>query len=455
MEISNSHTVIEQQRLFFATQTTKSVRYRITLLKKLKKMLIDYEADILNALFQDLGKPPFEAYLSEIYPCLQEINILLKNLTCLTQAHPVKTPWPLWPIKSYVQAEPFGIVLIISPWNFPVQLLILPLIGALAAGNCAILKPSEHAPYTSNLIQLLIEKVFERSIVAVVPGGIPETEKLLQEKFDYIFFTGSPQVGRIIMQAAAQHLTPFTLELGGQNPCIVDKNVTISITAKRITWAKFYNAGQNCLAPNYLLIHKEVKKDFIAAMRNYIHSWYNPGYARIINENHFERLSAFLQKGTIIVGGKTDRAQLYIEPTIIDVSQTNNVLITEEIFGPILPILTYQHIDEALAIINTQPKPLALYLFSTDKIVQQKITSETSSGSIGINDLLLQGINLNLPFGGVGLSGFGAYHGKYSFKTFSHYKSIIKNSLFCDNKFRYRPYTYMHTLYKRFLSFFI
>ncbi len=455
MHSNSINTILVQQRNFFATHTTKTVAYRIDLLKKLKKMIIDHKESIMQALFMDLKKSSFQAYTSELSPCLEEINMAIRCLAQWAKNRSVKTPLSFFPLKSSILPEPRGIVLIISPWNFPFQLLIMPLIGALAAGNCALLKPSEFAPHTADVIKNLIEKTFDQAIIAVVKGGIPETQELLQEQFDYIFFTGSPSVGKIVMHAAAEHLTPLTLELGGQNPCIVDATATLTTAAKRITWAKFYNAGQNCLAPNYLFVHKKIKDSLIDAMKCSISSWYPHGYTRIISQHHFDRLSSLLrQDGNVVVGGKTDSIQLYIEPTLIDTIQKHSTLLKEEIFGPILPIITFEDIQEVIDYINAQPKPLALYVFSNDRALHKKVINETSSGSVGINDMLLQAMNLHLPFGGVGRSGFGAYHGKASFDTFSHYKSIIKNSSWLDNPVRYPPHKRLQAWYKNFLSFF-
>lgn len=430
----------EKQKQFFQSGKTKDITYRITALKKLKRMLVDAEGDLIQALARDLGKPSFEAYTSEIYICLQEINLMLNHIYTWSACKKVKTPFYFFGSTSYIQPEPFGITLIIAPWNFPIQLLLMPLIGALAAGNCALLKPSEYAPHTSQLIHTLITATFPEELVMVIEGGIPESEELLSLPFDYIFFTGSSPVGKIVMQAAAQHLTPLTLELGGKNPCIVDKKVNLKKAAQRIVWGKFYNGGQNCLSPDYLLVEKSIKEPLINYMQTYIKQFYGEKhYFKIVNLKHFERLSSLLTQGRIRTGGQVDKEQLYIAPTILDNVSLNDAIMQEEIFGPLLPIYEYTDIGKAITVVNERPKPLAVYLFSDDTKIQQLVKIATSSGSIGINDTLIQSTNPNLPFGGIGNSGFGSYHGKASFDTFSHYKSIFVSSK--NNAIlRYPPY---------------
>ncbi|PSO64517.1 MAG: aldehyde dehydrogenase family protein [Cyanobacteria bacterium QH_2_48_84] len=438
--------IVKQQRRFFESGKTNDVAFRIETLKRLKQAITDHETAIAEALQADLNKPKFEAIASEIAFCREEIDYALKHIKSWTNPKKVSTPVNLFPAKSQVIAEPLGVVLIVAPWNFPFQLAMVPLIGAIAAGNCAIIKLSEVASHTSNLIADLISKTFNPGIVKVVEGGKETTQQLLAEKFDHIFFTGGTQVGKIIMKAAAENLTPVTLELGGKSPCIVDSNIHIEHAARRITWGKFINAGQTCVAPDYLLVHRSIKEQLLAAMKQCLQEFYgenpanSPDYARIINDNHYNRLSQLLEAGEIVVGGETDAAQRYIAPTIIDQVDWDDAVMQEEIFGPILPVLEYEELEEAIASVNACPKPLALYFFSKDRATQKQVLQETSSGGTGINDTIMQLMSPELPFGGVGNSGIGAYHGKASFDTFSHQRSILTQSFLLDIKLRYPPY---------------
>ncbi len=364
----------------------------------------------------------------------------------------------MFPYSGRIQPEPLGVVLIISPWNYPFHLLISPLVGAIAAGNCAVLKPSEFAPYTSGLIANLIEKTFEPAYIAVVEGGVETSQTLLAEKFDYIFFTGGNAVGKIVMAAAAKHLTPVTLELGGKSPCLVDTEIDVEKTARRICWGKFINAGQTCIAPDYLLVNKKIKNSLLDSIKKCLLEFYgehpanSPDYARIIHQNHFDRLVKFLQDGEILIGGETNRDELYISPTVIDKVSWEAPIMQEEIFGPILPVIEYTDIAEAIAKINSRPKPLALYLFSDNKDLQQQVLQSTSSGGVCLNDTLIQSGVPSLPFGGVGDSGIGSYHGKASFDTFSHYKSVVQNSFWLDLKWRYPPYEGKLSFLKRLIG---
>ncbi|HRN77610.1 MAG TPA: aldehyde dehydrogenase [Candidatus Dependentiae bacterium] len=438
--------LIENQHTFFATNITKCVCERIKQLTNLKNTLIKYESRILEALYADLHKAPFDAYSSEFYVVLKEINYVLKNIHCWAKPHKVTTPLLYKPARSYIVPEPYGVILIISPWNYPFQLTFLPLIGAIAAGNCIVIKPSEHAPHTTRIMNTIISKLFDPAYVSIVQGGIDVGQELLEQKFDYIFFTGSTRVGQFVMQAAAKHLTPLTLELGGKSPCIVHSDAHIPQTAQRLAWGKFLNAGQNCVAPDYALVHISQKYALIDHIKKTITQFFgdNPqtssDYARIIDERHFDRLVPLLTQGSILTGGQYDRKDLYIEPTLLDNVDLTGSLMQEEIFGPLLPIITYEHIDEAISFINNKSKPIALYIFSRNKKIHNKIIQSTSSGNVGINDTILQAASSYLPFGGTGLSGFGRYHGKASFDIFSNQKSIFKKSLWFDNNLRYPPY---------------
>ncbi|NET06918.1 MAG: aldehyde dehydrogenase [Merismopedia sp. SIO2A8] len=433
-----------QQRAFFNTGNTKPINFRIEQLQRLKQGIIKHQDAIVKAAKADLGRPEFEAYFE--IGVLGELNRALKQLKSWVKPKRVATSFDQFPSTAWIVPEPLGVVLIIGPWNYPFQLLFSPLVGAIAAGNCAILKPSELAPHTSQAVAQLIQDSFEPAYIAVVEGGVETSQQLLAEKFDYIFFTGGTRVGKIIMEAAAKNLTPVTLELGGKNPCIVDTDIRLDYTAKRIAWGKFINAGQTCAAPDYLLVDQRIKSDLLKQLQHSIQDFFgdnpikSPDYGRIINEKHFSRLLLFLEKGKLIVGGEAIREQRYIAPTILDQVRWDDPVMQEEIFGPILPVLIYDNLEEAIAKINARPKPLALYLFSRNQQKQAKVLESTSSGGVCLNDTVMQYATWGLPFGGVGESGIGAYHGKSSFDTFSHYKSVLKKSFWLDLGWRYAPY---------------
>lgn len=435
---------VQQQRIFFNAGQTKAVEFRIEQLKRLKQAIIDRQDAILQAAQADLGRPAFEAYFE--IATLAEINLALKHLKTWVKPQRVATTIEQFPASAWVQPEPLGVVLIIGPWNYPFQLMMSPLIGAIAAGNCALLKPSEHAPHTAKVIAELIQTTFDPSYIAVVEGDASVSQQLLAEKFDHIFFTGGTNIGRIVMAAAAKHLTPVTLELGGKSPCIVDADVRLDYAAKRIIWGKLINAGQTCIAPDYLLVDRRIKSTLIEQMKQWIGVFYgddpanSPDYGRIINAHHFDRLTSFLKDQTPIVGGQYDPVTRYIAPTILDNVTWDDAIMQEEIFGPILPILTYDDLNTAIAQINSRPKPLALYLFSTNEQIQNHVLQSTSSGGVCLNDTVMQVGVLGLPFGGVGESGMGSYHGKASFDVFSHQKSVLKRSLWFDLGWRYAPY---------------
>jgi len=439
--------MISKQRAFFSTGKTKSYDFRVEQLHKLLDVIQENDQLILDAVYADLRKPAIEAYGSEILITLSEIKYTLKHLKTWMKPVRVGTPITLFPSSSSIHVEPLGIVLIVSPWNYPFSLIIQPLIGAIAAGNCAILKPSEHTPHTSSAIAKIINNNFDPSFITVIEGGIETNQALLEEKFDHIFFTGGTAIGKIVMEAAAKHLTPVTLELGGKSPCIVEPECDLDITAKRIIWGKFYNAGQTCVAPDYLLIQKSIKPILIEKLVACVKTFFgdnpqaSPDLARIVNDRQFDRLVSLLGEGKILIGGQTDKSDRFIAPTLIDQISANAKIMEEEIFGPILPILEYDQLDEAIAFINDRPKPLALYLFSKNQQIQKRITQEVAFGGSCFNDTIMHLSNPELPFGGVGNSGIGSYHGKASFDTFSHRKSILKNSFRFDLKWRYPPYT--------------
>ncbi|MBD2149615.1 aldehyde dehydrogenase [Pseudanabaena sp. FACHB-1277] len=448
---------IALQREFFATGKTKSYEFRKTQLEKLERLIKEHDQIILDALHQDLRKPAIEAFGSEVLVTTSEIKYILKHLRAWMKPQKVSTPLNLFPSSSYIHTEPLGVVLIVAPWNYPFSLTIQPLLGAIAAGNCAILKPSEHTPNTSRVIAQIINNNFDPSFITVIEGGIETNQALLAEKFDHIFFTGGTAIGKIVMAAAAKHLTPVTLELGGKSPCIVDATCDLEITAKRIIWGKFYNCGQTCIAPDYLLVQKSIKPILLEKLISYIKTFFgdNPQQSadlgRIVNERQFDRLVGLLDEGKILIGGQHDRGDRYIAPTLIDQVSPDAKVMADEIFGPILPILEYDQIEEAIALVNAQPKPLALYLFSKNEQLQQRIVQEVAYGGGCFNDIILHVGNPELPFGGVGNSGIGNYHGKASFDTFSHRKSILKNSFRFDLKWRYPPYTMSLETLKKFI----
>lgn len=436
---------LEKHRNFFTTGETKSLTFRTKMLNRLGEAISDFEGEILNALRRDLNRSKVEGYTTEIHHCLAEISFALKNLKKWMRPQRVGGS-KLFPLsKGFVVSEPLGTCLIISPWNYPFSLAILPLIASIAAGNCTVIKPSEISKHIEKVIFDMISKYFDEKYISVICGG-PETSKeLLKDKFDHIFFTGGEAVGKIVMKAAAENVTPITLELGGKSPCIVDENCDLQKAARRITWGKFLNAGQTCVAPDYLLVNENVKDELIIRIQKYILEFYgeNPqdsgDYGRIINENHFDRLNELLKGGEVIFGGITNREKLYISPTLIQEIPENSRVMNEEIFGPLLPILEFGQVFEAIDFINGRPKPLALYIFSRNKEFQQKIISETSSGGICINDTIVHLTVPNLPFGGVGNSGFGKYHGKAGFDAFSNQKSVLRQTMLFDMPKRFPP----------------
>jgi aldehyde dehydrogenase (NAD+) len=450
----NVKTILDGQNAYFKDGQTKAVAFRIEKLKTLKNAIVENERRIFDALKSDLNKSAYESYMTEIGIILNEIRYVINNIATWAKPEKVKTPF-IHPFStSFIYPEPYGITLIISPWNYPFQLALAPLIGSMAAGNCSVLKPSESSTHKTAIIAEIIAKNFEREYVAVVEGDLATSQALLAEKFDYIFFTGSVNVAKSVMAFAAKHLTPLTLELGGKSPCIVDREVNIDLAAKRIVSGKFINAGQTCIAPDYLIVHKAIKDELVGQIQKYIIQFYGPkpqyssDYPRIINNRHFERLVEFLDIGNILFGGQTDQENLYISPTLLDNITWEDPVMQDEIFGPIMPVIDYESLSEVVSAINALPKPLALYLFSGNKKIQKTILKEISYGCGCINDTLLHFASPYLPFGGVGNSGMGSYHGKASFDTFSHRKSILKNDLPFDFPLRYPPYRKLNLLKK-------
>ena len=447
-------------KAFFNTHKTKNLKFRKQQLKLLSKNIKNHENELLDALYKDLGKSKVEAYATEIGMLLKSIKLMRKELKNWSKTKQTDTPLYLFPTKSYIKKEPYGTVLIIGPFNYPVQLVFEPLIGAIAAGNTAIVKPSELTPHVAIVIKDIIEDTFDDAYVSVVEGGIEETQTLLSLPFDYMFFTGSEKVGKIVYEAAARKLIPVTLELGGKSPVIVDDTANIKVASERISFGKFTNAGQTCVAPDYILVQRKVKNDLIKALKKTITEFYgeniekSPDFGRIVNQKHFNRLNDLIQihKDNVVFGGNSSKEDLYIEPTLLDNITNDNKIMKEEIFGPILPIITYDNFDEVLEIIQSKSKPLSLYLFSEDENMTHRVVEELSFGGGAINDTLMHLANPNLPFGGVGSSGIGQYHGKYSFDTFSHMKSYTFKSTRLESSLFFPPYKgkfkYIKTFFK-------
>ena len=439
--------LVSRTRERFDTGMTRSLRWRLAQLDGLARFLVERESEIYDALAADVGKPRFEAYLAEIGYMKTDIEHTKKHLREWAAPQEVPTPMVVQPGKSEIHKDPLGVVLIIAPWNYPFQLMMAPLVGAIAAGNCAVLKPSEVAPATSALFAKFIPRYVDPDCFPVVEGAVKETTELLHEQFDHIFYTGNGSVGRIVMAAAAKHLTPVTLELGGKSPVIVDSTADLDITAKRIVWAKFVNAGQTCVAPDYILVEDRVHDALVHRMVACIREFYgddpqqSPDFARVVNARHHQRLMKLLGAGEIVAGGKGDEADRYIAPTIIKDVPEDAPVMQDEIFGPILPVLSVPSVDAAMAFINRRPKPLALYLFSSDERTHERVLKRTTSGGVTINHGWLHLGVPDLPFGGVGESGMGAYHGKRSFDVFSHQKAVLRKGTRVDPPVMYPPYS--------------
>lgn len=438
---------LKKLRQFHQSGQTKSLEFRLDALEKLNKMIRENTEQISDALFADLRKPLQESLVSEVAISLEEIKLAQKNLKKWMQAKVKKGPLSTMPSKNRVFYESLGTVLIIGPWNYPFQLIISPLVGAIAAGNCAVLKPSEMTTHTAMLLESLFAKYFSPDFIKVVTGGVSETTALLNIKFDHIFFTGSTAVGKVVMKAAAQFLTPVTLELGGKSPVIVCEDADLELAARRIVWGKFYNAGQTCVAPDYIYVHEKVAKEFSAELKKCIRMQFgddpvkSPDFARIVNTKNTERIISLIDPSKVTLGGKTDIQAKFIEPTILENVSWEDKVMGEEVFGPVMPILIYNDLNSVFSIIRSKPKPLAAYLFSKNTFTQNSFISDLSFGGGCINDVFMHISNPFLPFGGVGDSGFGSYHGYESFKTFSHRKSIMIRYNFLDLSARYAPYT--------------
>lgn len=448
MEEQKIKKLVEEQRAYFMSGKTKNINIRLKALERLEQAIKKREKEIHEALKKDLNKAPMESYMSETGMTYAELSYVKKHLRRWAKPHAVITPLAQFHGKSFSYPEPYGVVLIMSPWNYPFMLSLEPLIGAIAAGNCCIVKPSAYSPNVSKVICSLIRETFPRKYIAVVEGGREENTALLEQRFDYIFFTGGVTVGKYVMEKAANHLTPVTLELGGKSPCIVDQTANIRLAAKRIVFGKFLNCGQTCVAPDYLLVQEEVKAELVHYLIKYMKKMYgthpleNKDYPKMINEKHFDRVCRLMEGMEIVAGGTFDRKQLKIAPTLLDHVKEDDPMMQEEIFGPVFPILTFKDFTDAEKFVQKREKPLALYLFTTDREVEKRVLTNLSFGGGCINDTIIHLATSRLGFGGVGASGMGSYHGKHSFLTFSHQKSVVKKYNWIDLPMRYQPYQF-------------
>jgi aldehyde dehydrogenase (NAD+) len=458
--VNNIPKILSDQKVFFNAQKTKNIESRLTHLKTLKTEILSKEQAIYDALKQDFQKSEFESFISEFGIVISELNLAIKNLKDWVKPEGVKSSILTFPSRDYIYKDPYGAVLIIAPWNYPFLLAIEPLIMAVAAGNTVVLKPSELTKNTSQLITDIVENVFPKEYVASIQGGVETSTELLAQRWDYIFFTGSVSVGKIVAQAASKHLTPVTLELGGKSPCIIDDSVDLNLTAKRIVWGKFLNGGQTCIAPDYIIVKSNIKTEFIEALKKEITKAYgenpidSPDFPRIINTKNTVRLANMLKNQNVVFGGDINEDSCFISPTLIDNPALDSAVMSEEIFGPILPILTFETKEDIEKIIYNYEKPLSLYVFSNNNSFVDDILKTFSFGGGVINDVLIHFGNHKLPFGGVGNSGMGAYHGKLGFDTFSHRKAIIKRGNWIDPPIRYAPYKDKLGILKRMFKFF-
>lgn len=458
--MENILNIFNSQKEFFYSNKTKDINYRINNLKKLKNLIKENEQYIMDALYKDLRKSNFESYATEIGIVYDELNLHIKNLRKWSKREKRKSPIVHFPAKSYIYKDPYGVTLIIGPFNYPFQLVIAPLIGAISAGNCAIIKPSESTQNIALLLEKIINENFKENYIRVVNplGGKDTVSYLLDLKFDYIFFTGSVRVGKIIMEKASKNLIPVTLELGGKSPCIVDNSAKLGLAAKRIVWGKFLNAGQTCVAPDYILVQKDIKEKLLKELKKELLLQFgsdiksSSDFPRIVNKHSLLKLKNYLNDGEIYFGGSVDEKDLYLEPTILTNIKENSLIMEEEIFGPILPILEYSSLDEALTYVINKDKPLALYYFSEDSSSIEKVLNSTTSGGVTINDTIIHVASSYLPFGGVGPSGMGAYHGKASFDVFTHKKSVIKRGTFIEFPIKFAPYNNKINLLKKVMK---
>lgn len=438
---------IKKQQDFFLSGKTLAPSYRVQALKRLEKAILSYEERLCQALKEDLGKSRAESYMCEVGLTLSELRYVKKHVFAWSRDRRVHTPLAQFHAKSFTVQEPYGVVLIMSPWNYPVLLTLEPLIGALAAGNCCIVKPSAYAPATSKVLAHMLGEVFAEEYVAVVEGGRQENQELLDQKFDHIFFTGGVRVGKTVMEKASAHLTPVTLELGGKSPCIVDHTANLKLTARRLVFGKYLNCGQTCVAPDYVLAERSIKDELLACIRQEIIKQYgekpleNPDYGKMVNRKHFKRVLGLIDQNKLVWGGESDEAALRIAPTVLDGVTEKDPVMQEEIFGPVLPVLTVADMKEASAFVRRHPRPLALYLFTKDQRTKDHFLKSVPFGGGCVNDTIIHLATSHMGFGGVGDSGMGSYHGKKSFETFSHEKSIVKKYTWLDLPMRYQPYS--------------
>lgn len=450
--------IVCAQRAYYESFATLDLSMRIEALKRLRAEIQKNEARIAEALRSDLGKSAFESYMCEIGLVISEIGYMLRHVRRFAREKRVRTPLSQFAARSFIKPMPYGVVLVMSPWNYPFLLSMEPLVDAIAAGNTVILKPSAYSPATSACIAEIIAKVFPEAHAAVIQGGRAENQALLDEKFDYIFFTGGKNVGRTVLQKAAPHLTPVTLEMGGKSPCIVDAQADLKLAAKRIVWGKYLNCGQTCVAPDYILCQNSVKDALLAQLKAEIYAQFgddplqNPDYGRIVNRKHFDRICGLIDPNKLYCGGRADASALRIEPTILRDADLNDAAMQEEIFGPVLPVLGYDRLEEAIAFVNSLPRPLALYHFSLDRRAIRRVRQCCAFGGGCTNDVVIHLAGSKLPFGGVGESGMGAYHGKTGFETFSHRKSIVDKKTWIDLPMRYQPY---RSFYARLVRLFL
>jgi aldehyde dehydrogenase (NAD+) len=450
--------IVDRQRTYFYTGATLDVEFRIQALKKLKSCILQRENEINDALRKDLGKSPFESYMCETGMVLSEISYMLKHTRSFAREKTVHTPLAQFHSRSYRKPSPYGVTLIMSPWNYPFLLTLDPLVDAIAAGNTVVLKPSAYSPHTSEIIREIIESCYPKEFVAVVTGGRAENTCLLNEHFDYIFFTGSQAVGKEVMRHASHHLTPITLELGGKSPCVVEKTADLKLAARRIVFGKYLNCGQTCVAPDYIYCDREIKDALVTEIRHQIHLQFgdapleNEDYGKIINEKHFTRINGLIDPAKVVHGGRSNPDTMKIEPTVMDEVTFEDAVMQEEIFGPVLPVLTYDSFDQAIEKINSMAHPLALYIFTRNKAMADRITSHCGFGGGCVNDTIIHLATSEMGFGGFGESGMGSYHGKEGFATFSHYKSIVDKKTWIDLPMRYQPYK---TLNDKLIHFFL
>jgi aldehyde dehydrogenase (NAD+) len=456
MEKEEVSSIIDLQRKFFATGKTHDIKFRLEVLKKLRSVIIDHEPDIIEAIWKDFHKPEFEVIATESRFVIKELNYAIRNLRRWTRSSRVRTPIVHFMSHSYITPQPYGQVLVLSPWNFPFQLAFMPLIGALAAGNCVVLKVSKQAANIVTVMENIISH-FPPELVVMVNGDHKISDYLLEQKFDYIFFTGSCKIGKHVMKKAAENLIPVSLELGGKNPCVIAEDARLDFAARRIAWGKFLNAGQTCICPDYLLIDKKVKNRFLDLISKEIRSFYgeNPesshDFARLISTDRAQRLADLMKDGNVVTGGLSDVGKSYVSPTIIKDVNPEDPLMQEEIFGPVLPVIDFDEIEEVYAIIEKNPKPLATYIFSRNKKLVREFLARTQAGTASVNDTVMQIASPYLPYGGVGSSGIGRYHGKRSFDTFSNHRSVLVKSNLLDIPLRYPPYSKFKTRIVSFL----